>query len=285
MAPSHAAAAALVVAAAAAAIAIAPSHAGGDGVAPGATYQYGYVPGSPTGPENWGKLGPEYKLCTEGKQQSPINIDTKTVVSAPNLDTLNRTYAATNAILINNGHDIMMTFEGKVGTITVAGKAYNFVRVHWHSPSEHTINGQRYPLEMHLIHKSDDGAYAVIAILYQYGPPDSFYYQFKNALGEMAKEKCDFKQEDSQVAVGVAHLRSLQKRTGSYFRYTGSLTTPPCTENVVWNILGKVRQIAKEQVALLAAPLPEKDARPAQPLNGRQVQFYNPPNSTVSFAV
>ncbi|KAL6642279.1 hypothetical protein ACP70R_020460 [Stipagrostis hirtigluma subsp. patula] len=271
-------AAAVVFLVAAASLAVAPSR--GDGGP-----MYGYAPGSPTGPESWGKLTPEYKVCNEGKKQSPINIDTKLAVSAPNLDSLTRTYAAANATLINNGHDIMLVFQGKVGAITVSGKVYNFVKVHWHSPSEHTINGQRYPLEMHLVHQSDDGGIAVISILYQYGAPDSFYFQFKNALAEMANEKCNFKEEDSQIGVGLIHLRSLQKRTGSYFRYSGSLTTPPCTENVVWNILGKVRQIAKEQVDLIVKPLPEKDARPVQPLNGRQVQFYNPPNSSVSFEV
>lgn len=176
-----------------------------------------------------------------------------------------------------------MTFEGKVGTVTVNGKVYSFKKIHWHSPSEHTINGQRFPLEAHLVHKSDDGDIAVISVLYKYGAPDSFYFQLKSKLAEMAKDRCNYGEEDSHVAAGLVHLRSLQKRTGSYFRYSGSLTTPPCTEKVTWNILGKVRQISKEQVDLITAPLPAKDARPAQPLAGRTVQFYNPPNSTVSF--
>lgn len=165
------------------------------------------------------------------------------------------------------------------------------------------------------MHKSDAGDIAAIAILYQYGAPDSFYFQvqthyttlclqfsiihklrpddelnacvqLKNKLIELAKDKetCNFAEEVSQVPAGVIHMRSLQKRTGSYFRYMGSLTTPPCTENVIWNILGKVRQISKEQVALLEALMPAKHtARPPQPLNGRVVQFYNPPNSTISF--
>ena len=100
----------------------------------------------------------------------------------------------------------------------------------------------------------------------------------------MAADKCSFAAgEESHVETGLVHLRSLQKRTGSYFRYTGSLTVPPCTENVIWNVLGKVRQISNEQLQLLKAPLPGSDARPVQPLNGRTVQFYNPPNSTISF--
>ncbi|XP_062198088.1 alpha carbonic anhydrase 7-like [Phragmites australis] len=273
--------AAVVLLVTAASLAVALSH--GDEAGP----KYGYVTGSSNGPENWGKLSPEYKLCGEGKKQSPIDIVTKQAVSSPNLDSLTRTYSAINATFVNNGHDILMEFEGKVGTITVNGKVYSFVKLHWHMPSEHTINGQRFPLELHLVHKSDNGDLAVIGILYQYGAPDSFYYQLKNKLTEMSKDKCNFAEEDSHVAAGLVHMRSLQKRTGSYFRYTGSLTTPPCTENVAWNILGKVRQISKEQVdlltSLLAAGKDAGRARPTQPLNGRTVQFYNPPNSTISF--
>ncbi|KAF8707275.1 hypothetical protein HU200_030284 [Digitaria exilis] len=261
---------------AASSLAVALSNSGG------ATL-FGYTAGSATGPENWGKLSPAYKACAAGKQQSPIDIVTKQVVPNPNLDTLERTYAATNATLVNDGHDIAVRFQGKVGTITVSGKAYSFDTMHWHSPSDHTINGQRFPLELHLVHKAADGAVAVIGILYQLGSPDSFYYQLKSQLGEMAGDKCNFAEEESRVEAGLLHLRSLQKRTGSYFRYMGSLTVPPCTENVTWSVLGKVRQISKEQLQLLKAPLPACDGRPAQPLNGGTVQFYNPPNSTISF--
>ncbi|CAD6258221.1 unnamed protein product [Miscanthus lutarioriparius] len=218
-----------------------------------------------------------------GKQQSPIDIVTKQAIPNANLDSLNITYGAVSATLINDGHDITLAFGGKVGTITVNGKVYNFDKMHWHSPSDHTINGQRFPLELQLVHKSADGTVAVIGILYQLGAPDSFYYQLKRQLVEMANNRCSFGEEESHVEVGLIHLRSLQKRTGSYFRYTGSLTAPPCTENVVWNVLGKVRQISKEQLELLRAPLPGSDSRPTQPLNGRKVQFYNPPNSTISF--
>ncbi|NP_001140512.1 Alpha carbonic anhydrase 7 [Zea mays] len=266
---------------AAASLAVALSDGGGM-----AAPVYGYAAGSPNGPENWGKLSPAYKLCGEGKQQSPIDIVTKQAVPAATLDTLNRTYGATNATLINDGHDITLALEGKVGTVTVNGKAYSFEKLHWHSPSDHTINGQRFPLELHLVHRSADGALAVIGILYQLGAPDSFYYQLKRQLGEMAQDRCDFaEEEESRVEAGLIHLRSLQKRTGSYFRYTGSLTVPPCTENVVWSVLGKVRQISQDQLQLLKAPLPGSDARPTQPLNGRTVQFYNPPNSTISFQI
>ena len=239
------------------------------------------------GPDNWGKLSPAYKTCGEGKEQSPIDLVTADAVPNPNLDNLTRVYAPADATLLNNGKDITMTFDHggntvSPGTIHVRSEAdggaeeeYKFKMIHWHSPSEHTINGQRFPLELHLVHANEEGHLAVIGILYKIGSPDAFYDQLEEQLRELRNA--------SRVSAGVVELKSLQKRTGSYFRYVGSLTTPPCTEHVIWSILGKVRELSAEQLELLTAPLPHKDNRPPQPLNGRSVQFYNPPNSTVSF--
>ncbi|XP_003565803.1 alpha carbonic anhydrase 7 [Brachypodium distachyon] len=272
----------ILVVAAASFLAVALSHLDDHWSGPG----YGYTPGSWDGPENWGKLSPKYRLCGEGKKQSPINIVTAQAIPNPNLDTLARVYAASNATLINTGKDITMTFPDnqQVGTINITSaadgskKVFTFKVIHWHSPSEHTIDGRRFPLELHLVHVSDNGDIAVIGILYSLGEPDSFYDQIADKLRELRRSE-----SHGVVAAGMVELRSLQKRTGSYFRYSGSLTTPPCTEKVTWNILGKVREISAEQLQLLTGALPGKDNRPAQPLNGRSVAFYNPPNSTVSF--
>ncbi|KAM0917403.1 hypothetical protein ACQ4PT_009537 [Festuca glaucescens] len=224
------------------------------------------------GPENWGKLSPAYKACSEGKAQSPIDIVTANAVPNPSLDNLTRVYAPTDATLNNNGKDITMTFDGHSvtpGTILVRNpngtmKAFGFKMIHWHSPSEHTIDGQRFPLELHLVHASEDGHLAVIGILYKIGDHDAFYDQAMENMvisGNLEDKLRELKTEH-RVAAGLVELKSLQKRTRSYFRYMGSLTTPPCTENVIWNILGKVREISAEQLQLLTALLPHKDNRP-----------------------
>lgn len=241
-------------------------------------------PGAADGPENWGKLSPAYKACGEGKAQSPIDIVTAKAVPNPNLDTLSRVYTPANATLHNNGKDIVMTFEqggepvmpGSINITTADGtvKEFRFKMIHWHAPGEHTIDGKRFPLELHMVHVNDQGDKAVIGILYKMGKPDPLYDQLTEKLREL--------KTTPTVAAGVVELKSLQKRTGSYFRYMGSLTTPPCTENVVWNILGKGRELSQEQLQLITAPLPQQDNRPPQPLNGRLVAFYNPPNSTIS---
>ncbi|KAM0843960.1 hypothetical protein ACQ4PT_057374 [Festuca glaucescens] len=217
----------------------------GDSDVGGPSFSYNTM--SFDGPENWGKLSPAYKECGEGKAQSPIDIVTANAVPNPSLDNLTRVYAPTDATLNNNGKDITMTFEDHdghsvaPGTILVCNpdgsmKAFGFKMIHWHSPSEHTIDGQRFPLELHLVHASEDGHLAVIGILYKIGDHDAFYDQLEDKLRELKTEH--------RVAAGLVELKSLQKRTGSYFRYMGSLTTPPCTENVIWNILGKVRRSA-----------------------------------------
>ncbi|CAM0953410.1 unnamed protein product [Alopecurus aequalis] len=255
-----------------------------DGDVAGPSFSYNTK--SFAGPENWGKLSPAYKACGEGKAQSPIDIVTANAIPNPSLDNLTREYTPADATLNNNGKEITMTFEDHNGNIVSPGtildttadgtiKAFGFKMIQWHSPSEHSIDGRRFPLEAHLVHESADGDFAIIGILYKMGNHDAFYDQLKGKLRELQKAP--------HVATGLLELRSLEKRTGSYFRYMGSLTTPPCTENVVWNILGKVREISAEQLGLLTALKPHKDNRPLQPLNGRPVEFYNPPNSTISF--
>ncbi|KAI4997251.1 hypothetical protein ZWY2020_052593 [Hordeum vulgare] len=254
---------------------------------------YSYVPGTKLGPDNWSKLSPKYSACNGGpavRKQSPIDIVTKNAVPKADLDSLNRTYVASNATLINNGKEISMTFAGKPGTVSIGGKAFSLKKLQWRTPSEHTINGKRHPLELQLIHQSDAGTgeVAILAIIYKVGAPDSFYFQLKRKLAELAADRCSYGEQDARVAAGLVHLRSLEKRTGSYFRYMGSLTAPPCAENVYWNVLGKVRQLTQEQLDLLVAPLPaaaKQNARPVQPINGRVITFYNPPNSTISFEI
>ncbi|URD90909.1 bifunctional monodehydroascorbate reductase and carbonic [Musa troglodytarum] len=237
--------------------------------------QFGY--GGANGPDQWGSLSSEFQLCSRGQHQSPINIVKNATVYNQNLGPLNRDYVSTKASLVNNGFSIELRYDESAGKAVVDGKNYSLTQMIWHSPSEHLIDGERFPVELQLIHKSDDGCIAVVAILYQYGHPDAFLLQIKDEMEKLAMEQCSADQE-SQIALGVVQTRALKRRTRKYFRYVGSLTTPPCTETVTWNILGKVREMTKEQANLLQAPLSQKyryNARPVQPLNGRSVQLFD----------
>ncbi|XP_077235759.1 alpha carbonic anhydrase 1, chloroplastic-like [Tasmannia lanceolata] len=230
--------------------------------------------GPHVGPGKWGSLSPDYSQC-DGKNQSPINIEKKNIVRSSKSEYLTRNYKPANATLINVGYKIELRLEGDAGSLLVDGKNYSLKHMHWHSPSEHTIDGNRYPAELHVVHHSEDGDAAVVSILFQFGDPDPFLDQIKDHLDQLAKETCDA-DEEAQIPLGVLRTKQIRRTTKKYFRYHGSLTLPPCTQNVTWIILGKVRELSKEQLAALKAPLPEEykqNSRPTQPLNGRTVEL------------
>ncbi|KAG0499070.1 hypothetical protein HPP92_003761 [Vanilla planifolia] len=184
-------------------------------------------------PANWGKLSPDYKTCSIGTHQSPINIAKDDVSLQNKLHDLHRQYVDANATVVNNGFNIMVRFIQNAGYMSQDGKHYRLEQLHWHTPSEHTFNMKRFPLEIHLVHKSDDDKIIVVAILYEYGNIDPFIYQLKDAIIELAEKN------NSNVSVGLVKTKSFRRHTRKFFKYIGSLTTPPCTENVTWYILGK----------------------------------------------
>ncbi|XP_010912303.1 alpha carbonic anhydrase 1, chloroplastic isoform X2 [Elaeis guineensis] len=228
-------------------------------------------------PDKWGSLSPDYRMCSKGERQSPINIEKSKLAYNPGLEALERNYVPASATLVNKGYQIGLLFDKNVGTVLVDGKNYSLKSVHWHSPSEHTIDGKRFPVELHMVHMSDNGKIAVVAILYQIGRHDPFVVQIERKLKELAKEAWKGDKE-AHIPVRVVHTRSLKLHSSKYYRYFGSLTTPPCTENVIWSILARVRGMTEEQVAALQAPLSQENrnnSRPIQPLNYRAVQLYH----------
>ncbi|XP_077241293.1 alpha carbonic anhydrase 1 isoform X2 [Tasmannia lanceolata] len=203
--------------------------------------KFGYV--GLTGPAKWGSLSPDFYACSNGKHQSPINIVKKDAIRNPKFEPLAREYKLANATLVDNGFNVMLRMESDGGMLRVEGKNYTLKQMHWHSPSEHTINGIRFPAELHLVHLSDDGNFSVVAVLFQYGAPDPFLFQIKDRMKQLAKEVY-MGDEAARVPVGMLKTKEMKKSTHKYFRYLGSLTTPPCTENVIWNVLGKEEPLA-----------------------------------------
>lgn len=230
----------------------------------------------PRGAPRWGRLSPQYSACSKGKIQSPININRNETVHNKNLKPLIREYKPANATLVTSVCNIGVQYEGDCGVLTMDSKNYTLKKMHWHSPSEHRINGVRYPLELHLVHMGENNAYSVVAILYQYGSPDPFIAKLKASLDKLTNE-VKAGEQDAHIPLGILDTKLVGKRTRKYYRYMGSFTTPPCTENVVWHILGKDRTVTKEQVEALKAPLGiayKVNERPLQPLNGRKVELY-----------
>ncbi|KAG5404073.1 hypothetical protein IGI04_010192 [Brassica rapa subsp. trilocularis] len=136
--------------------------------------EFSYEGNQENGPEKWGKLKPEWKMCGKGEMQSPIDLMNKRVKIVSHLGRLTRDYKPANATLRNRGHDMMVRFEEGPGSIKINNIEYQLHQLHWHSPSEHTINGRRFALELHMVHESINGSMAVVTVLYKIGRPDSF---------------------------------------------------------------------------------------------------------------
>uniref|UniRef100_A0A0D3H0D6 Carbonic anhydrase n=1 Tax=Oryza barthii TaxID=65489 RepID=A0A0D3H0D6_9ORYZ len=202
--------------------------------------QFGYIPGTPRGPENWGSLKPEWATCSSGEMQSPINLGLLDLTLAPGLGDLNYTYRNANATVVNRGHDIMVRFDGGVGSLMMNGTAYQLRQVHWHAPSEHAVDGRRYDMELHMVHLNTQNQTAVVGVLYAIGAQDEFLHKIVNG----------------GVDPNVAKEHDIV-----YYRYMGSLTTPPCTDGVIWTIVRKVHTVSLSQLALLKAAVVNVSSR------------------------
>ncbi|OWM79081.1 alpha carbonic anhydrase 1, chloroplastic-like [Punica granatum] len=228
------------------------------------------------GPSHWGHLSSEYSACSNGKIQSPVNVIKNQMVLNKDLTPLTQDYHPANATLGNNGVSIAINFEEEVGALMVGNKKYSLKQMHWHTPSEHYLDGVQYAAEMHLLHQTNDGSIAVAAVLYNYGEPDPILQKIDKVLVQLGQESSGLGKE-SHIALGLFNPKDIISSTSKYYRYIGSTTTPPCIENVIWSILGEVRTISEEQVQTLRAPLnsdSKSNCRPVQPLNGRQIELY-----------
>ncbi|XP_052169973.1 alpha carbonic anhydrase 7-like [Diospyros lotus] len=235
--------------------------------------EFDYYEESDKGPDQWGEIRPEWRMCGKGTMQSPIDMLNERVEVVSYFRELKRKYKPSNATIVNRGHDVMLKWEGGAGYIEINETQYELKQCHWHSPSEHTINGRRFDLEVHLVHESQSNRSAVIGILYEFGRPDSFLSEVSEHLEAIAEDG-----EEKRV-VGMVDPNHIRVGSLKYYRYIGSLTVPPCTENVVWTIVSKARTVSREQVNLLRDAVHddyEVNARPVQPLNNREVKFYQP---------
>ena len=211
------------------------------------------------GPNHWGDLKPEYAPCKNGYTQSPIDIGT---VYNTKLTPLKLTYLQTSINIINNGHTIQQNCSPGSSAI-IYGQKYDLIQFHFHTPSEHTVNGKHYPLEMHLVHKNKNGAIAVIGVFFKYGKPNK---ALQEIISNIPKE-VDKPVENKMSKINIEELIPGKRK---YYHYFGSLTTPPCSEEVNWNIYTTPVQASKEQIQKLHEIMGD-NARPVQPLHNRFV--------------
>jgi carbonic anhydrase len=250
-------------------ICIAPADAQTEGVV------FGYK--GKNGPNQWGHLNPHFTTCAVGKLQSPIDIQRRQIFYNHKLNSIHREYYFTNATLVNHVCNVAMFFGEGAGDVIIENKNYTLLQMHWHTPSEHHLHGVQYAAELHMVHQAKDGSFAVVASLFKIGTEEPFLSQMKEKLVKLKEERLKGN-HTAQVEVGRIDTRHIERKTRKYYRYIGSLTTPPCSENVSWTILGKVRSMSKEQVELLRSPLDtsfKNNSRPCQPLNGRRVEMFH----------
>ncbi|OHC69899.1 MAG: hypothetical protein A2045_14380 [Rhodocyclales bacterium GWA2_65_20] len=212
-------------------------------------------------PGNWDKLRADYATCGTGKRQSPIDIRESIKVD---LEPIMFDYQRTQFRITDNGHTILVEV-GEGSSIRVMERQFQLVQFHFHKPSEERINGKSFDMVAHLVHKDDDGKLAVIAVLLEKG--------MEHPLIQILWNNMPLERGQGIMPAAVIDLNNLlpplERR--AYYTYMGSLTTPPCSEDVLWMVFKQPVQVSQQQVSIFSR-LYSNNARPVQPANGRLVK-------------
>jgi carbonic anhydrase len=216
---------------------------------------------SDVGPSHWSALNEKFHMCSEGKEQSPINL-----VPTKDLDlaALNINYNVGSKSQINNGHTVQVNIKAG-NTLDIDGTTFELKQFHFHTPSENHINGKAFPMEAHFVHASKDGKLAVIAVMFKEGAKNpTLNMVLKNFPLTVNKEsKLEFTKE---------YLNVMLPSSLDYYEFMGSLTTPPCSEKVRWIVLKNPISASKEQIAIMHKEIGMDNNRPIQESNKRVIE-------------
>ncbi|MCF6298870.1 MAG: carbonic anhydrase family protein [Thiomicrorhabdus sp.] len=214
------------------------------------------------GPRYWGDLSPENKPCKAGKNQSPINLKDKSALGTSGLPGLDIYYRDVPLKVINKGHTIQVNYP--LGSYIKLGTArYELLQFHFHTPSEHQKDGFNYPMEVHMVHRDGDGNYAVLGVIFQEGESNPAL----NVLLKNLPKKVGKQEIHRRASLNPA--RFLPGNT-EFYKYSGSLTTPPCSEGVLWMVFKQPIDASAEQIQQLNEIM-GNNARPIQPNYARSV--------------
>jgi len=216
------------------------------------------------GPAQWGSLDPEFKACSMGKRQSPINIETRSVEKG-GLRAIPFSYVTGPAEIINNGHTIQVNLPNS-GSARFDGMEYKLVQFHFHTPSEEKIDSMASHMVVHLVHKAGDNRLAVVGVLFKLGKEN---VALKPIFDNLPAKKGQI------LPLNMFNPADILPAEATYFGFTGSLTTPPCSEEVRWHVMKTPIEISYAQLAAFKK-LYKMNARPVQPVNGRRVQMSYP---------
>ena len=210
-------------------------------------------------PENWGKLSPEYSTCENGKNQSPINIDH---VLKTQHENLTFSFETGKQEIVNNGHTIQVNVTGN-NQLILDEQIFTLQQFHFHTPSENTIKGKHYPMEAHFVYKNKAGELTVVALMFNNGEANP---EIAKAWQQMPAEVNNKIILDKAVDINTLFPKKLD-----YYRFSGSLTTPPCTEGVRWIVLEQAVTASDEQIQKFHSIMHHNNNRPVQSLNGRVI--------------
>lgn len=221
------------------------------------------------GPEHWGALSPAFATCRSGRNQSPVDLVPAASAVPPRIVTFQFPPASLRiahhehvADGINNGHTIQINYDDG-DTLTLGDTPYALVQYHFHDPSEHTVAGRRFPMEMHMVHRSATGELAVVGVLIERGRHNAAF----DPVWTNLPTKKGVETHYEHVMVDVDALLPASRTS---YRYHGSLTTPPCTEGVEWIVLATPIALDTPQLDAFSH-LIHANARPVQPLHGRTI--------------
>lgn len=213
-----------------------------------------------TGTTHWAELESDFLTCKSGHQQSPIDI---VGVAKTHLPSIGFNYLPAKAEVVNNGHSIQVNLLSGNNQIQLGNDNFKLLQFHFHTPSEEKINGKSYPMVAHMVHRNAEGKLAVVAVLFKLGRENRALRKMFSALPEKEDEKVELV-EDFNPA-------DLLPGNKAYYSFMGSLTTPPCTEGVRWQVLEEPVEISKAQFRKFQRLYP-MNARPIQPKYHRRVE-------------
>ena len=214
------------------------------------------------GPQAWAKLKPEFNTCAAGTRQSPIHIEDDSTLQGP-AEPLAIKYVPSGGSVVNNGHTIQIDVTGE-NTLTIRGTTYKLLQFHAHHPAEERINQKGFAMVMHLVHRSQEGKLAVLAVLLDPGPSNALIQKIWTHMPLDVFDRV-------KVPAELINMNELLPQDLRYYQFMGSLTTPPCSEGILWMVLKQPVSLSREQLRTFAKIFPN-NARPLQALNGRMVR-------------
>lgn len=209
----------------------------------------------------WSSLSEDYKLCKEGKLQSPINIvPTKDI----DLDDLDLNYKSSSKSIVNNGHTIQVNINDG-SFLELDFNEYELKQFHFHTPSEHNLYGKQYPLEAHFVHVTEHGRIAVVAVIFKIGKKNKILEKIWDNFPLKVKEEIPFSLSSKDIKA------LMPKYYKQYYKFEGSLTTPPCTEGVKWNVYKKALTLSEDQINQFFEVFGHANNREIQKTNNRKI--------------